>query len=76
MPDIEEMNPDLLDDLIIREKRLEMALEQERFFDLVRTGRAPAVLGPYGFQAGRHETFPIPNSELQLNPNLTQSGGW
>ncbi len=76
MPDIEEMNPDLLDDLIIREKRLEMALEQERFFDLVRTGRAPAVLGPYGFQAGRHETFPIPNSEIQLNPNLTQSGGW
>jgi len=76
MPDIVEMNPDLLDDLIILEKRFEMALEQERFFDLVRTGRAPEVLGPYGFQQGKHETFPIPNSELQLNPNLTQNGGW
>jgi len=76
MPDIQEMNPELLDDLIIQEKRLEMALEQERFFDLVRTGRASEVLGPYGFQQGKHETFPIPNSELQLNPNLTQNGGW
>ncbi len=76
MPDIQEMNTEVLDDLIIQEKRFEMALEQERFFDLVRTGRAPEVLGPYGFQQGRHETFPIPNSELQLNPNLTQNSGW
>lgn len=74
--DITETDPNALHQAIMLERRREMALEQERFFDLVRTGMAPEVLGPYGFVEGKHETFPMPSSERALNPNLAQSSGW
>jgi len=56
------------------ERRAELAMEQDRFFDLVRTGQAPFVLP--GFRAGTHEVFPIPAAQLQLNLNLTQNPGY
>ena len=58
------------------ERRAELALEENRFFDLVRWGDAPAVLGPLGFVAGKHEHFPIPSAQRQLNPNLPQTPGY
>lgn len=56
------------------ERRLELAGEGHRFFDLVRWGDAAAKLGSRGFKAGKNEVFPIPNAELQgtklvQNPN-------
>lgn len=56
------------------ERRLELAGEGHRFFDLVRWGDAPAALGPRGFTANKNEIFPIPTRELQgtrleQNPN-------
>ena len=51
-------------DAILNERRLELAMEGERFFDLVRTGRASTVLGPLGFVTGKHELFPIPQTEV------------
>ncbi|MDQ6757336.1 MAG: RagB/SusD family nutrient uptake outer membrane protein [Bacteroidota bacterium] len=56
------------------ERRLELAGEGHRFFDLVRWGDAAAVLGSRGFTAGKNEVFPIPAQELQgtklvQNPN-------
>ncbi|MFT3749651.1 MAG: RagB/SusD family nutrient uptake outer membrane protein [Agriterribacter sp.] len=61
-------------DAIKKERRLELAGEGHRFFDLVRWGDAATVLGSRGFQAGRNEIFPIPFIELQgtklvQNPN-------
>lgn len=58
---------------ILNERRLELAMEGERFFDLVRTGKAATVLAP-AFVTGKHELFPIPQSEIQVsaleqNPN-------
>ena len=58
------------------ERRAELAMEEDRFFDLVRTGQAAAVLAPSGFTAGKNELFPIPANQRQLNPNLVQNPGY
>tara|TARA_R110002020_G_scaffold445961_1_gene657944 strand:- start:11726 stop:13240 length:1515 start_codon:yes stop_codon:yes gene_type:complete len=61
-------------DAIMRERRLELAGEGHRWFDLVRTGRASTVLSSRGFTAGKNEIFPIPlkeleNTQIVQNPN-------
>ncbi len=58
------------------ERRAELAMEECRFFDLVRTGQAATVLGPKGFKTGKNEHFPIPSSQRQLNTLLPQSPGY
>ncbi len=65
----------ILYDAILTERRLELAMEGERFFDLVRTGKASAVLGPLGFVAGKHEIFPIPQTEIDIS-GLKQNPGY
>ncbi len=49
---------------IYHERRVELAGEGLRFFDLVRTGKAAAEIT--GFQLGKHEVFPIPQAEIDL----------
>ena len=61
-------------DAILNERRLEFAMEGERFFDLVRTGKAATVLAPK-FIAGKHEHFPIPSFEVTVS-GLTQNPGY
>ena len=61
-------------DAIKAERRLELAGEGHRFFDLVRWGDAATKLAGRGFKAGKNEIFPIPSQELQgtklvQNPN-------
>ena len=58
---------------VLDERRAELAMEEDRFFDLVRTGKAAEVLGSLGFTAGKHEVFPIPAQQMQLNLNLVQN---
>lgn len=53
-----------LTNAIYRERRVELVGEGHHFFDLVRTGRAAAEID--GFQAGKHELFPIPQIEIDL----------
>ncbi len=57
---------------IYHERRLELATEGHRFFDLVRTGKAAQVLAFKGFTAGKNEILPIPLSELG-NTKLKQN---
>jgi len=55
------------------ERRAELALEEDRFFDLVRSGQAATVLAGNGFKAPKNNVFPIPSAQIQLNTNLTQN---
>jgi len=59
-------------DAILQERRLELAFEGHRWPDLVRTGRAVAVLGIPAFQT----LYPIPRSEIDVAPGLVQNQGY
>ncbi len=62
---------------IWRERRSELAMEFDRFFDVIRQGRGFAVFGPKGFVAGKNEVWPIPQNELDLSVGvLTQNPGY
>ncbi|MHC1704387.1 MAG: RagB/SusD family nutrient uptake outer membrane protein [Tenuifilaceae bacterium] len=61
---------------ILDERRAELALEEDRFFDLIRTNQAATVLQNKGFVIGKHEVYPIPAAQIQLNTNLTQNNGY
>jgi hypothetical protein len=61
-------------DAIYLERRLELAFEGERWFDLVRTGRAAAEIGPaFSDYEG---LLPLPQSELDVSPGLSQNPGY
>ncbi len=50
---------------VFNERRLELAMEGHRFFDLVRTGKAATVLASKGnFRAGISDLLPIPQAEI------------
>ncbi len=77
LPDITETNKDALRDIIMHERRVELALEGQRFWDFVRTGKAATVLGPLGFVSGKNEVLPIPQTEIDLSQGtLTQNDNW
>ena len=59
-------------DAIMNERRLELAGEGHRWFDLVRTGKAATVLANVGFVAGKNEVWPIPQKDLE-NTKLVQN---
>jgi len=73
------------------ERRLELALEGHRFFDLVRWGiasdyistylttekdRLPNNLSGVSFTPNKNEYFPIPQLERDLNPKIKQNNGY
>jgi len=64
-----------------KERRVELAMEQDRFFDLVRQGRAGTVLRAHGkaFKDSKNELFPIPQAQIALSgtkPRLAQNPGY
>lgn len=61
-----------LERAIEHERRVELAIEMHRFFDLVRTGRAVEVM--QSKVPGEIKTvFPIPLRAIDVNPGLTQN---
>ena len=66
-------------DELLKERRLEMAMEHDRWFDLVRTGKALSAMAANGktFLVGTHEVFPIPQNEIILSGGrLLQNPGY
>ena len=70
---------------IEKERRLELAFEGNRWFDLKRTDRAIPVMNaavgvggaPLGYSlTAQRLVFPIPQSELDKNTKLTQNDGY
>ena len=68
------------------ERRLELAMEGHRYYDLLRWGIAAETINRYyaeesdnvvylngaNYESGRHEYLPIPQGEIDLAPNLYQ----
>lgn len=72
--------PDVTADLlnaIWQERRVELAMEQHRWFDMIRQGRAQQLMQAVGktFVVGKHELYPIPASEITLS-GLQQNPGY
>ncbi|MDA3816149.1 MAG: RagB/SusD family nutrient uptake outer membrane protein, partial [Prolixibacteraceae bacterium] len=58
-------------DAIVTERRLELAFEGQRFWDVVRWGIAGQELSDTQFTSGKNEVFPIPQREVNVNENIT-----
>lgn len=58
--------------LIADERRVELALEPHRWFDLIRTGKAESVLGIKTYQT----LFPIPYNDIQADKDLVQNDNY
>ncbi len=63
---------------VATERRLELAFEGHRWFDLVRTGRALEVLNSKGYNIKDYQLLlPIPQVQLDINPGkLIQNPGY
>lgn len=69
-----------LRDFIRHERRIELALEGTRYFDLKRWKTGQSALAnlktPGGVQLVFTDLLPFPQSEMDLNPNLKQNTGY
>ena len=73
-------------DDVLEERRLELAFEQQRWYDIVRRRMGGEVFGPNGFETelqgtqnfnpSRDYLLPIPPIEIANNPNLSQNPGY
>jgi starch-binding outer membrane protein, SusD/RagB family len=64
-------------DKVFEERRKEFAFENQRWFDILRTGKARQIMQLHGKQMQDfHVLFPIPSQELAINFNLTQNPGY
>jgi len=62
---------------VIQERRLELAFEDDRWYDLKRTGTLVDVMRAQGKSIQKfNELLPIPQAEINVNPNLKQNDGY
>ena len=60
--------------MVEQERRVELAFENHRWFDLIRTGRAVEVMKSKGFSLNEPNLIcPIPQKQIDVNPKLTQN---
>ncbi len=68
---------------LLKERRVELAFENHRLYDLIRLGYADAVMGAFAVTTEANFTYsstdlllPIPQRERNLYPTLTQNLGY
>jgi len=61
---------------ILTERSVELAFEGHRFFDLIRMGFIGETLAFYETWTDDDKLLPIPQREIQTNPNMTQNPGY
>ncbi|MBD0404571.1 RagB/SusD family nutrient uptake outer membrane protein [Flammeovirga sp. EKP202] len=83
MPDFDgSMGQDDLRNEIRHERRVELALEGLRYFDELRWKTAKddfenkVIFHERTFNESKHYWWPIPQTEMDRNPNLSQNSGW
>ncbi|KQR68159.1 RagB/SusD family nutrient uptake outer membrane protein [Pedobacter sp. Leaf176] len=77
LPDVTTSDKDALRTAIQKERQVEFAMESDRYFDVIRQGRAAAVFGPKGWKANKNEVWPIPATEIDKSAGtLTQNPGY
>ena len=67
LPELSGLNQSQVREAIKKERQLELAFEGCRYWDLVRWGDAEAELSDLGFESGKHELLPIPQTEIAAN---------
>lgn len=88
---LEAYNGVVTADIVANERRMELAFENHRWFDLIRTGKALEVMKAYGEYIKKEDVglpantynikpgyllYPIPFQEMERNKNLTQNEGY
>jgi len=86
LPDIQTSDKALLRQTIRHERRVELAMENKRFYDIIRWGEPETHFHNFAekwktgkgsqFRKNINEVFPIPQDELDLNPRMTQNPGY
>jgi hypothetical protein len=86
LPDVTTNDQQLLRNAIRHERRIELAMENKRFYDIIRWGEPETHFQRFAgkwktgkgaqFRKNINEVFPIPQDELDLNPRMTQNPGY
>jgi hypothetical protein len=81
LPEVHGLQKDAFREKVLHERRMELAFEGQRWFDIVRVKN-----GQYGLDflhgigkvnaAAKHLLLPIPQKEIDANPNLAQNPGY
>jgi hypothetical protein len=81
LPDVHGLSQTDFREKVLHERRMELAFEGQRWFDLIRVNN-----GQYGLDflhsigktnaSSKHLLLPIPQVERDANPNLTQNPGY
>lgn len=75
LPDVTTTDQAQLRLAIWNERRWELAMEFDRYFDVIRQGRAAQIFGPKGWTQ-KYEVWPIPQNEIDISAGvLTQNPG-
>jgi hypothetical protein len=73
---IDSSTPGSFTDKLLQERRVELAFENHRWFDLLRFNKAEAAISATGKSINGRLLFAIPQRELDLNSNFTQNPGY